>query len=191
MWPFRRHSQTDIPTFAVDNTIGAGTTLRGDVRGPGGFRVEGTVEGSVHADGPVIIGEGGTVDGTVHGRDVIVLGRVRGDVRATGHLEIGPKGKIVGDVTVESVRMHKGGVFRGTSRMPGADDLLTSTNPFGVLPPGAERAGGRTLPPPAGAVPPPASIGELGAPISEPVVSEERLLSSVDALSDRSEAASG
>lgn len=179
MWPFRRDRSRDIPSFHVESTIGRACTVRGDLHGPGGFRIDGTVEGSVEADGPVVVGEGGTVDGSVRGRDVVVLGRVRGDVRAEGHLEIGPEGKVVGDVTVQSFRMHKGGVFRGTSVMPGAEDLTTSTNPFGMLPVGEqERRGGRTLPPPNGAVPPPPSAGELVAIVPEPVASQERLVTS-------------
>ena len=155
----------------VENTIGRGSTVRGDLRGPGGFRIDGTVEGSVEADGPVVVGEGGTVDGSVRGRDVVVLGRVRGNVHAEGHLEIGPEGKVVGDVTVQSFRMHQGGVFR--------DDLTTSTSPFGILPVAEqERRGGRTLPPPDGAVPPPPSVGELVAVVPEPVARHERLLTS-------------
>jgi cytoskeletal protein CcmA (bactofilin family) len=142
--------------------------VRGDLTGPGGFRIDGTVEGSIDAQGPVVIGEAGVVDGSVRGRDVVVLGKVRGDVVAKAHLEIGPNGKVVGDVTVESFRMHKGGVFRGTSRMPGAEDLTTNTHPLGLMP--AHPRGGRTLPPPAGAVPPPAP---------EPV-SQERLIGAVE-----------
>lgn len=166
MWPFKR--ETEIPTFGSrgtpDNTIAAGSAVRGDVNGPGGFRVDGRVEGSVDADGPVVIGEGGVVEGGVRGRDVIVLGSVRGDVRAAGHLEIGPKGRIVGDITTGSFRMHKGGVFRGTSRM--ADDSA----PASMEIPKLEAPRVRTLPPPAGAVPPPAEV------IAE--ASEERLRAS-------------
>src|SRR5579871_2316475 len=100
MWPFSR--EANVPTYVVDNTIDAGTVVRGDIKGPGGFAVEGTVEGSVDAGGPVVIGEGGSVAGSVTGRDVVVLGRVRGDIHASGHLEIGPNGKVLGDVTVAS-----------------------------------------------------------------------------------------
>lgn len=163
MWPFR-DSKNALPTYDVANTIGAGSCVRGDLSGPGGFRIEGTVEGGIDADGPVVIGEGGVVDGEVRGRDVLVLGRVRGDVHATGHLEIGPKGKVLGDITVQSFRMHRGGVFRGLSSMP--SDEVSLTLPNGVPVPKALAAHrGRTLPPPtgAGAVPPPPTLAELAA----------------------------
>jgi cytoskeletal protein CcmA (bactofilin family) len=171
MWQLRFLADR-IPTFRVANTIGTGTTVRGDLAGPGGFRVDGAVTGSVEAEGPVVVGEGGTIDGSVRGSHVVVLGKVRGDVTAAGHLEIGPNGKVIGDISVQSFKMHKGGVFRGTSRMPAAgEEALTTTNPFGMLPPTIDLAarGGRTLPPPTGAVPPP-------PPESGLVASEERLI---------------
>lgn len=184
IWPFRRVSKNEIPTFDVDNTIGAGTRVTGDLRGPGGFRIDGTIEGAIEADGPVVVGEGGTIEGSVRGRDVVVLGLVRGDVRATGHIEVGPTGRILGDVTMESIRVHKGGVFRGTSRMGGADDLapplsLPLRGEHGSAPGDVRR--GRTLPPPTGAVPPPAlpeAPSLAGVPVAP--VSEERLVAPDD-----------
>ena len=162
MWPFKRDNE--IPTFGADNTLAAGSIIRGDINGPGGFRVDGRVEGSVEAEGPVVVGENGIVEGGVRGSDVIVLGAVRGDVQASGHLEIGPKGRIVGDIVTGSFRMHKGGIFRGTSRM--ADDKAPA--PLDI--PKLEAPRVRTLPPPAGAVPPPPPPA---LPVEE--LSEERL----------------
>jgi len=162
MWPFRR---SGIPTYEVDNIIGEGTTVRGDLRGPGGFRVDGLVTGSVEADGPIVIGEKGAVEGTVTGRDVIVLGRVHGNVTAKAHLEVGPAGRVIGDVEVVSIKVHAGGAFHGQSRIGEAAvnaSLSPDTKSFGILPvsnapaPFSHKAkSGRTLPPPLGAVPPP------------------------------------
>lgn len=181
LWPFRG---TGIPTYEVDTIVGKGTNVRGDLRGPGGFRVDGAVTGSVEADGPVVVGEDGAVEGTVKGRDVVVLGRVHGDVIATGHLEIGPQGRVMGDVKVVSLRVHAGGTFQGASSIgegAPAPRLTASTNPIGILPVGpvkekdkdkAKGQAGRTLPPPLGAVPPPPPSPALTAP--QPTVTETR-----------------
>jgi cytoskeletal protein CcmA (bactofilin family) len=155
MWPFG--AQKDIPTFQVASTVGRGTTVRGDLAGPGGFRIDGTVEGSIDSDGPVVVGEDGVVAKGIRARQLVVLGCVRGDVHAD-HLEIGPKGKVIGNVSAQSLRMHKGGTFRGSSRM--ADDAASKVA-LVALPPAERGAPGRTLPPPAdAAVPPPPSASE-------------------------------
>ena len=182
MWPFR-NAKSVTPSFEVENTIGTGSRVCGDLAGPGGFQINGSVEGAVDADGPVVVGEGGSVEGSIRGRDVVVLGRVRGDVHATGHLEIGPKGKILGDITVQSFRMHTGGVFRGTSCMPGGEDRLPA---LGLTSDSGAARRGRTLPPPNGAVPPPPTLSELAelSPlllVPDEAVSHERLLTSSDA----------
>lgn len=174
LWPFRGNG---IPTYEVDTIVGRGTNVRGDLRGPGGFRIDGAVTGSVEAEGPVVIGEDGSVEGTVKGRDVVVLGRVHGDVIAEGHLEIGPSGRVMGDVTVVSLRVHAGGTFQGASRIgegAGAPRLTAATNPIGILPvapisapinPKAKPPQGRTLPPPLGAVPPPPPSPAVTSPM--------------------------
>lgn len=178
MWPFRR---SGIPVYEVENIVGEGTTVRGDLRGPGGFRIDGAVRGSIEADGPIVIGEKGVVEGTLKGRDVIVLGRVHGNVTATAHLEVGPEGRVMGDVEVVSVKVHPGGVFHGASRIgdagASAPRLTTDTSPFGILPvsnvpaPFSHKAkSGRTLPPPLGAVPPPPP-GTFGSQPKLPIVS--------------------
>lgn len=179
MWPFR-DSKDAIPTFTVENTIGAGTRVRGDLTGPAGFRVDGAVEGAVDADGPVVIGERGSVEGSVRGRDVVVLGRVRGCVRAAGHLEIGPKGKILGDVTVKSMRLHKGGVFRGASCMASGEAELVQARPALAIRVDADVPRGRTLPPPNGAVPPPPTLADLASmpALPDEAESQQRLITS-------------
>ena len=107
-----------IATAAEDvaNTIGAKTFVKGDLRGDG-FRIEGTVDGLVDSSGPIFIGEGGIVNGCIRATDLVILGRVEGDIEASGHLEVGPHGRVIGDIAVESFHMHKGGIFRGVSRM--------------------------------------------------------------------------
>lgn len=197
MWPFSRSSERreeSAPSPVVENTIAAGSNVRGDLRGAS-FRVDGTVEGAVEAEGAVVIGEGGAIHGFVTAKDVIVYGSIRGDVTAN-HLEIGPRGKIAGDVTVESFRMHKGGAFLGMSRMPGAEELaqvaiaalppapssspsLGDSSRGSKVPAAAESTRfeaaprGRTLPPPKGAVlPPPAPGSPTPPPLTE---SQERI----------------
>lgn len=184
MWPFRN---SGIPTYEVDNIVGEGTNVRGHLRGPGGFRIDGTVTGSIEADGPIVIGEKGVVEGAVTGRDVIVLGRVHGNIAAKSHLEVGPVGRVMGDVDVISVKVHAGGVFHGASKIgdAGAEAprLTADTSPFGILPvsnvpsPVSHKAkSGRTLPPPLGAVPPPPPT-QVGSQPKLPVVAPSAAVS--------------
>jgi cytoskeletal protein CcmA (bactofilin family) len=121
-WPFAARPVVPVtpPPAEVANTIGAKTFVKGDLRGDG-FRIEGTVDGLVDSSGPIFIGESGIVNGCIRATDLVILGRVEGDIEASGHLEVGPHGRVIGDIAVESFHMHKGGIFRGVSRM--ADEV--------------------------------------------------------------------
>jgi cytoskeletal protein CcmA (bactofilin family) len=157
-WPF---GGGGIPRYAADNIVARGTKVRGDLAGPGGFRIEGDITGTVEATGPVVIGAEGSVEGSVRARDVVVLGCVNGDVHASGHLEIGPHGRVLGDVTVTSIRVHDGGTFHGVSRIGDAGDAPRLALPASLVevrpgPQSGVTPKVRTLPPPLGGVPPPA-----------------------------------
>lgn len=104
----------------IENILGASITVHGDLTAEGGFRIDGKVDGSVHSKGVVIVGETGSVKGDLSGTDIVVAGHVHGNVVASGHLEIVASGRLEGDIEAISVRIEKGGLYRGTSRMGAA-----------------------------------------------------------------------
>jgi cytoskeletal protein CcmA (bactofilin family) len=115
-WGSKR-TGSSLATDDIENVLGKSCRVQGDLKAEGAFRIDGVVDGSVESVGPVIIGESGTVNGDVRGREVVVAGHVRGNVTASGHLDIVASGRIEGDIDASSVRIETGGVFRGTSRM--------------------------------------------------------------------------
>jgi cytoskeletal protein CcmA (bactofilin family) len=110
--PQQQHS-----TEEIGNILEASTVVRGDLKSDRGFRIDGTIEGSLESSGAIVIGETGAVHGDVRGGDVIVVGRVEGNILAKGHLDIRSTGRVVGDIKAASFRIETGGVFHGTSRM--------------------------------------------------------------------------
>jgi cytoskeletal protein CcmA (bactofilin family) len=108
------------PTLAVDkieNVVGRTCVVHGDLVAEGAFRVDGTIEGGVESKAAVVVGECGTVTGNVRAVEVLVAGKIHGNVVATGHLDILATGVIEGDIDAKSLRIEVGGVFAGTSRM--------------------------------------------------------------------------
>src|SRR6266516_234398 len=101
----------------IGNILEASSVVRGDLKSDRGFRIDGKIEGTVESNAAIIIGESGAVSGEVRGSDVIVVGRVEGNIYASGHLDIRATGKVIGDVMATSFRIEMGGTFLGTSRM--------------------------------------------------------------------------
>jgi len=113
----KSNTQQQHSTEEIGNILEASTVVKGDLKSARGFRIDGTIEGSIESNGAIVIGESGAVNGDVRGCDVIVVGRVEGNILAKGHLDIRASGKVVGDVKAASFRIETGGVFLGTSRM--------------------------------------------------------------------------
>src|SRR3970040_1536318 len=87
---------------AINTLVGADTRVHGDIEFSGGFHVDGYVKGNVKAikdDRAVLsISERGGVEGAVVVPHVLLNGTVKGDVRATERVELGPKARVIGNV---------------------------------------------------------------------------------------------
>ncbi len=107
----------------VTSVLGPGIHWNGDLRGKGGVRIEGALEGEIAVRGMVIIGETGRVTCQVlKAGTVIVAGTVKGDITAE-KLEIRATGRVYGDVKVQSISTDEGAFLRGTVTMEERVDL--------------------------------------------------------------------
>ena len=116
---WRNRKDTGPTVDKIENVVGRSCIVHGDLIADGAFRVEGAVEGSVESKSAVVVGESATVTGKIRAADVVVAGKVHGNVQCSGHLEILGTGSIQGDIEVASLRIETGGVFAGVSLMGG------------------------------------------------------------------------
>lgn len=108
----RARKQAPIGTF-----VGDATKVHGDVEFSGGFHVDGYVKGNVKAaqgsDSLLSISEKGCVEGTVMVPNVLLNGTVKGDVRATERVELGPTARVIGNVQYKLIEMAIGAEVNG------------------------------------------------------------------------------
>ena len=109
------------PSERVTSVIGPGINWKGDLRGKGGVRIEGTMEGEIAIHGLIVIGETGRVTcETLKADSVIVAGSIKGNI-STRKLEIRATGRVWGDVITTSFSTEEGAFLRGQICME--DDL--------------------------------------------------------------------
>ena len=119
---FRKNSpdpqqQTGNATERVNSILGPGINWRGNLRGSGGIRIEGTFEGEIQIQGMIVVGETGRVTCmNLRANTVIVAGTVRGNITAE-KLEIRSTGRVWGDVSVVGFSTEEGAFLRGQVRM--------------------------------------------------------------------------
>lgn len=111
---FRNQKPKAEPAPAIHSLLGKDVLLKGEVHtGDRSFRVEGTVEGTIHSTGEVSIAPGGLVKGTVFAKHLVVTGRAEGTMKISDCLEIHGTGYVEGDVEVGSLVVDEGGTLQG------------------------------------------------------------------------------
>lgn len=102
----------------IPNTvIGLGSSFRGTVMVSGTLRIEGDLEGDILNCERLEIGEHGIMRADIEVKDAVIEGRVMGNVRALGVIEMKAGARIEGDVSAMSVVMEPGVFFSGRCTM--------------------------------------------------------------------------
>jgi len=97
--------------------IGAGTRLEGDLHFSGGIHVDGSSRGSVLAEqderSTLILSQEGTIEGDVRVPNVILDGKVVGDVYASQRVELLPNARVTGTLYYPLLEMAMGAEVNG------------------------------------------------------------------------------
>jgi cytoskeletal protein CcmA (bactofilin family) len=102
----------------VVTLIGAGATCDGAFSARDTTRIDGTINGPVHIEGSLIVGQSGKVNGDVTAQNVFLAGEITGNIDCnSGKLEVSDSGKLVGDVTTKSIVIDENAIFQGRCTM--------------------------------------------------------------------------
>jgi cytoskeletal protein CcmA (bactofilin family) len=105
-------------------TIGKSLVIKGEVTGSESLYVDGKIEGAINLAGNrVTIGRNGQVAANIAAREIVVLGKVRGNCHASDRVDIRSEGSLTGDVIAARISIEDGAFFKGgiDIRKPGAD----------------------------------------------------------------------
>ena len=95
-------------------TLGSGLTVKGQISGDEDLQVEGKVEGPITLKGQrLTVGASGEIVSDVHAREVIVYGKVRGNLFAEDRVEVKKDGSVIGNITGGRVLIEDGAYLKG------------------------------------------------------------------------------
>jgi cytoskeletal protein CcmA (bactofilin family) len=95
-------------------TIGKSLVIKGEVTGSESLYIDGRVEGSINLAGNrVTVGRNGVVNANVNAREIVVLGKVRGNLQASDRVDIRTEGSLTGDVVAQRISIEDGAFFKG------------------------------------------------------------------------------
>ncbi len=119
------------PSRAVDvATIGKSVVVKGELSGSEDLYVDGAVEGSISLKGQSLtIGPNGQVRANLEARNVIVHGRVDGNVTASDRVDLRKSASLTGDISTARVAIEDGAYFKGTIDIQKAEPVAAKVEP--------------------------------------------------------------
>lgn len=108
------------------NTIAKNTSLVGDIKSDGDFRVDGKIEGTIKTSGRVVIGKEGFVSGTIDCAHADIEGSFSGKLIVDQILSLKSTADISGDVIMGKLSVEPGAVFNATCAMKGSVKVMTN-----------------------------------------------------------------
>ena len=110
----QRPAPTPSSATSEQATIGKSLTIKGEITGSEMLYIDGHVEGSVNLPGNrVVVGRNGQVAANISAREVVVLGKVNGNINASDRVDIRNEGSLTGDVVAQRISIEDGAYFKG------------------------------------------------------------------------------
>lgn len=95
--------------------IGKSVIVKGELSGSEDLYLDGEVEGSIELRGHnLIIGPNGRVRANIHAKDVVIHGKVEGNVRGTERVELKKSANLNGDIFTQRIMIEDGAFFKGS-----------------------------------------------------------------------------
>jgi len=111
------NSYTPVKTVTapVDQaTIGRTLVIKGEISGSETLYIDGRIEGKITMpESRVTIGRNGKVDASITAREVVVMGKVTGNIECSDRVDIRSEGSVAGDVSTARISVEDGAVLKG------------------------------------------------------------------------------
>ena len=102
------------PSMARIANIGQSVHIKGTLVGKEDLTIDGTVEGRIELEGHLLtIGEHGVIQAELQAKNIVIHGRLDGDVSADDKVEISATGSVRGDIRAPRVAIVEGATFKG------------------------------------------------------------------------------
>ncbi|ABR49292.1 protein of unknown function DUF583 [Alkaliphilus metalliredigens QYMF] len=100
-----------------DTLIGKNTSFVGTFHAEGTVRIDGKIDGEINVKGDIFLGETSLITGNVNGSNVLLAGKVEGNVHTSEQLRITATGILCGDIEVKSFIVDENAQFHGNCKM--------------------------------------------------------------------------
>jgi cytoskeletal protein CcmA (bactofilin family) len=94
--------------------IGRSLIIKGDITGAESLFIDGRVEGTINfPENRVTVGRNGNVAANITAKEVVIMGKVQGNVDCADRLDIRSEGLLSGDVITHRISVEEGAILKG------------------------------------------------------------------------------
>jgi cytoskeletal protein CcmA (bactofilin family) len=102
-------------TAPIDQaTIGRSVVVKGEISGSESLYIDGRIEGTVSfGDHRVTVGRNGVVAANITAREVVIMGKVTGNIECSDRVDIRSEGSLTGDIVSQRISIEDGAMLKG------------------------------------------------------------------------------
>lgn len=130
----------------INAFVGKGVEFKGTISYSGTVRIDGYLDGEIHTDGMLLVGEEAIIQAKITAGTIVSKGKITGEVIAKECIKLRSPAVMNGSVKTPVLSMEDGVLFNGALEMAnGVRELPRDLplHPVGVIaPPGLKRANG-------------------------------------------------
>jgi cytoskeletal protein CcmA (bactofilin family) len=104
-------------TEAVVAFVGKGVEFKGTISYSGAVRIDGFLDGEIHTDGTLLVGEEAVITAKVSAGTIVCMGKITGDVSASEKIQLLAPAALSGGVKTPMISIEDGVLFNGTLEM--------------------------------------------------------------------------
>jgi cytoskeletal protein CcmA (bactofilin family) len=114
--------------------IGKSIVIRGDLSGKEDLYMDGNIEGTITLDGNrLTIGPNAKVLADIHVRDLVIFGSLKGNINATGRVDLRQSAQVNGDILANRLSIEENATLKGRVELASAT-AATSVHTPSVTP---------------------------------------------------------
>lgn len=112
--PVRPSAAPSAPSASGVASLGASVHVKGQISGAEDLQIDGKVEGPIVLEGQrLTVGRTGQLHSEIRAREVVVYGKVTGNLHAKDRVEIKRDGSVIGDISTARISIEDGAYFKG------------------------------------------------------------------------------
>jgi cytoskeletal protein CcmA (bactofilin family) len=104
-------------TGSSKNVLNSDVEIKGNIKFAGELTLDGKLDGEIHTDGTLHLGDGANINGNIIAQTVVVRGKVHGNITAKEKIDIKAKAELFGDIRASKLAIEEGVTFVGKTEV--------------------------------------------------------------------------